>query len=92
MVCDSESLITRIKTTINSKICRPQRKLFSEADVKAGITNTLKLLKLNIRFQHVHSHPEKHHPNNPLSWDETLNTRCDELATKHLDKGRSNDT
>ena len=86
MICDSESLITRIKTTINSKICRPRRALFSEADVKAGITDTLKLLKLNIRFQHVHSHPKKHHPNAPLSWDKTLNTRCDEIATQHLDK------
>ena len=85
MVCDSESLITRIKTSLDSKICRPRRKLFSEADVEAGITDTLQLLQLNIRFQHVHSHPEKHHPNAPLSWDETLNTRCDELATHHLE-------
>jgi hypothetical protein len=85
IVCDSESLITRVETTLQSKICRPRRKLYSEADVEAGIIDTLQSLALNVRFQHVHSHPEKHHPNAPLSWDETLNTRCDTLATQYLD-------
>jgi hypothetical protein len=74
-----------LETTINSKICRPHRKLFSKADVEAGITDTLQLLQLNLCFQHVHSHPEQHHPNAPLSWDKTLNTRCDKLATHHLE-------
>ena len=86
MVCDSESLLTRIKTTINSRICRPRCTLFSEADVAAGITDTLQTLQLNIRFQHVYSHPKKHHHYTTLSWDETLNTRCDELATQYLDE------
>jgi hypothetical protein len=85
MVCDSESLISRIKTSINSKICQPRRKLFSKADVEAGIMDTLQLLQLNLCFQHVHSHPKQHHPNAPLSWDKTLNTHCDELATHHLE-------
>ena len=84
IVCDSESLLTRLESALASTICRPRRALFSEADVESGITDTIRSLQMNLQLEHVHSHQDTRFPNAPLSWEATLNTRCDELATQYL--------
>ena len=40
---------------------------------------------MNLQPEHVHSHQDTRFPNTPLSWEATLNTRCDELATQYLE-------
>jgi hypothetical protein len=85
LVCDSLSLLDRLSASRKLTRIVPRRFLFSEADAEMAILDTFRELKADLVLQHVESHQDTKHPNRPPTWAAILNTRCDVLASKHLD-------
>jgi hypothetical protein len=49
----------------------------------------VKAVGSNVAFKHVEGHQDTKYPGQPLSWPMTLNKRCDEITSAHLDKATS---
>jgi hypothetical protein len=81
---DSESLLKRLKASLQLTYAVPRRTLFSKADVEMQILDALAAFHHRPSLCHVEGHQDTKYPGRPLPWNAQLNQRCDEIATDHL--------
>jgi hypothetical protein len=90
LYCDSESLLKRIAASQSLTRTIPRRFLFLEVDVEMQILAAVTAVGSDhVAYEHVEGHQDIKYPGLPLSWPATLNQRCDEIASLHLDSATS---
>jgi hypothetical protein len=82
---DSQSLLTRLNSSLNRYYQSPGACLNSEFDLETAILATIKALPLTITRKHVAAHQDDKQPDIlKLRWHVQLNIVCDRLASRHL--------
>ena len=83
IVSDSQSFLDRIQKSLNTTR-NPRFFLSSSVDIEMQIWEELQLWMNQYDFLHVKSHQDRIKKYEELTWNEKLNKRADELASKYL--------
>ena len=81
---DNKGLVTRLDQAFDSQYKSPCSFLRSKMDVEMQVMAILLNLPGTRLFSHVHGHQDLAPRKKKLSWVATLNLRCDEIASEHL--------
>jgi hypothetical protein len=85
LYCDSESLLLQLEASRKLNRSLPRRFLYLEVDIEMQILMAIQALGGPVYMEHVEGHQDTKYPDKPLPWAATLNMRCDEIATLHLE-------
>ena len=85
---DNSGRLTRTRHILRHPQPSPRRCLLSEFDLDLQIRDTVGAMQLRTSDEHIHSHQDENQeaPDASTAWKIQLNTRCDSIATEHLQR------